>query len=802
MPLQVEDTTFSRDFIGRYLCNTWEEALNSTNTPLDPSQFRPDARAFDVIVIGGGSFGPIFAQHLLAKDTAHQHRILVLEAGKLALNEHIQNLPPPIPEPTVWGLPWKADPKLAYRGLAYCLGGRSVFFGGWSPRLLDAEMTSWPVGVVNELKATYFNEASQQIGTSITNDFIGGAMHQALRQQLFAGITANKVTDVVPLNQLPLFLDNVSNQDIYKLEAPLAVQSNPTRSGFFPFNKFSTVPLLTRSARQAQAESRGDDVKKRLMIVPDTHVTRLVTTQNQGVTSVTEILTNRGSLPVAAGAIVLIALGTIESARLAKISFPTVPSASRIGQNLIAHLRSNLTLRIPRASLPQVLPNELQSSALFMKGRHGANGGFFHLQITAAGLNEPNNDSEAELFKSIPDYDTLAKFQGVTDDKIVITLRGIGEMEPHNPLSAVTLDGAVDEYGLPRALVNIVPSAQDLVLWDAMDKASDEVAKIFANGQPFEVLAPNKFWIAVNAGTDLATLIPYTYQDNANSPGRRDRLGTTHHEAGTLAMGTNPNTSVTNPDGRFHDVANVYALGPSIFPTVGSPNPMLTGTALARRLADKIALYTPVPPQPGFTRLFDGKDTSKWKMSTIKDQPIGKDDPGRFIVVNGTLESIPGNEIGLLWYTVPMPINYILRLEWLRFREDDNSGIFLRFPNPDSKNYNNTAYVGVNFGFEVQIDQSGSPDGASIHRTGAIYNFQSASSLPALPVGKWHQYEIQVVGQTYTITLNGQQVNQFTFLGDVAFPDRARTDLSTFIGLQSHPGASHVAFRNIEYKAI
>ena len=51
---------------------------------------------------------------------------------------------------------------------------------------------------------------------------------------------------------------------------------------------------------------------------------------------------------------------------------------------------------------------------------------------------------------------------------------------------------------------------------------------------------------------------------------------------------------------------------------------------------------------------------------------------------------------------------------------DDNSGIFLNFPDPAQQGYDNTAYVGVNFGFEVQIDELARPDNASIHRTGAI----------------------------------------------------------------------------------
>src|SRR6266567_2707335 len=44
---------------------------------------------------------------------------------------------------------------------------------------------------------------------------------------------------------------------------------------------------------------------------------------------------------------------------------------------------------------------------------------------------------------------------------------------------------------------------------------------------------------------------------------------------------------------------------------------------------------------------------------------------------------------------------------------DDNSGIFVAFPDPEQQNYDNTAYVGVNFGFEVQIDELARPECAN-----------------------------------------------------------------------------------------
>ena len=43
---------------------------------------------------------------------------------------------------------------------------------------------------------------------------------------------------------------------VQDLEAPLAVQSAPSRPGSFPLNKFNAVQLLIRASRVAEAEAQ------------------------------------------------------------------------------------------------------------------------------------------------------------------------------------------------------------------------------------------------------------------------------------------------------------------------------------------------------------------------------------------------------------------------------------------------------------------------------------------------------------------------------------------------------------------
>jgi choline dehydrogenase-like flavoprotein len=60
------------------------------------------------------------------------------------------------------------------------------------------------------------------------------------------------------------------------------------------------------------------------------------------------------------------------------------------------------------------------------------------------------------------------------------------------------------------------------------------------------------------------------------------------HNLGTAVMGDNPATSVVDRHGRAHDVANLYVIDGSVFPTSTATNPTATICALARRTAAHI----------------------------------------------------------------------------------------------------------------------------------------------------------------------------------------------------------------------
>jgi choline dehydrogenase-like flavoprotein len=856
-------TDFSLDVLGRYACNGWDEALASTDVNQSPG-----ARPFDAVVIGGGSFGAVLATHLFHSDRTHRHRVLVLEAGALSLPEHVQNLPPPIDVADVWSKDvWNSDSPQTYNqsfaGLAFTVGGRSLFWGGWSPYFIASEIDSpmWPASVrrdlttgvlnVGGLKISYLDHAADQIGVKDTNDFVHGDLHTVLRARLFRAIKSR------PANAKPLLAGSrgtVINAQtrpevIEELEAPLAVQSKSPRAGFFPFNKFNAAQLLLRAARlaQSEAESTTDpnlglgaaNVNKRLMIVDQVHVIRLEMDPLQP-RRVLRVHTNQGVLEIPPDGKVFLALGTIENTRLA---LATLPNQNKLmGTNLMAHLRTNITVRIRRADLnEQALEglSELQASALFVKGIHefqniadGVQKGHFHVQITGAGTGQLNTNSEAELFKKIPNIDELDRFSDLNDKWIILTFRGIGEMfgnrVPVTPPNRVTLDPDLArtqlfDYGQKRALVSIdagPPNGKHLELWRVMDQACLDLAGLVADGAYMEFLNTD-----VNRTSQWWAATPPPVEAG------RDTLGSTHHEGGTLFMGEDPARSVTDEFGKLWESDNLYALGPCLLPTMGSPNPMLSGVALSRRTADHILAGAgagggPIAPQAPRPQLFPEVDFSQVLFDGTEStfnlwQNVGA---SSFTLLDGQLVAQPGTDMGLLYYAAANFDDFILRLEFLLPRPagagNDNSGVFFGFRNPRqpvvrrndparSDLYENKPWVAVRTGFEVQIDEEARNDGENKHRTGAIYDIPTAPTVGfdsqdyrnGLPItaGEWNTFEIQYINRKVAVFLNGRLVTSFSNTDGYRGRGKTQDPSSGFIGVQSHTGL--VRFRNIRVKA-
>jgi choline dehydrogenase-like flavoprotein len=547
--VNYQETSLSIDALARNVCNTWEEAITNP--------------AFDTVVIGSGMFGAYCADKLFR--LTKEKRTLLLEAGAFLVPEHFQDLPNiglNVPDPMnpaddtgspreiVWRMPWRGN--TSFVGTPYCVGGKSIYWGGWCPKLTDDELVNWPPGVAQYLKANY-HQLETQLGVAEDTDFIQGPLYDALLAR--ARTVRPKVPELTAIER-----------------PPLAVLGRFPASGMFTFNKYNSLPLLMGAIRDAIDEADGNDSRRRLFLVPNARVVKLHALD--GVVRQVEVFVNgkQRFLKIEPWCDVVLALGAIESTRLALESFPTTPNPAeeKMGRNLTVHMRSTTTVQINRSALEQSgkpLPAYLQTAALLARGE--TRDGHFHLQLTAA--DDRTGDADKLLFRLIPDVEVLQEILDAQDAAFVaVTFRGFAETKGvkdqpiRNPaLRWIDLSPSErDQFGFRRAFVNLAINPAEARLWNAMDAATVDFARKLA-------------------GEDN-TAIRFLSSS-------RDGLGTTYHESCTLWMGDDPATSVTDANGRFHHIANAYCVDQAIFPTVGSVNPVLTGLTLTRKIAEHLA---------------------------------------------------------------------------------------------------------------------------------------------------------------------------------------------------------------------
>jgi hypothetical protein len=227
-------------------------------------------------------------------------------------------------------------------------------------------------------------------------------------------------------------------------------------------------------------------------------------------------------------------------------------------------------------------------------------------------------------------------------------------------------------------------------------------------------------------------------------------------------------------------------------------------------------------PEPGFVSLFDGTQEAFAAWHTAG--------PGRVDLVDGVISTGSRTEefaeLGLLYYAPRTFADFVLRVEFRVIDPADNSGVFVRFldplspippealsgpdanrlyPNRDSYAVNG-AWIAQDTGFEVQI-----ADAAADNPTGVIYDIPVGSDSgqqdfqrgPALVPGEWNDLEIEVVDDTYTVRLNGQQTTRF--INPESRRGKSPRDDPRFgyVGLQTYPfNPGQVDFRNIRIREL
>lgn len=281
---------------------------------------------------------------------------------------------------------------------------------------------------------------------------------------------------------------------------------------------------------------------------------------------------------------------------------------------------------------------------------------------------------------------------------------------------------------------------------------------------------------------------------------------------------------------------------------------VISGMACGLPSASASSQVTAATEDPGFTTIFDGTATGtphsldKWLQVGSGNMVL---QPDGSLMTNGGLGMLwfPGQEYGDISYRVdfkdPNPVD-----------DGTNGGVFVRFPDlrvpvanrpagytydwpgrsgpwppaqtyasdPASSDSGNRTYCGrtgsangdssnakawysIFCGEEIQVLDGTNGDAI---KTGSVYNFANlnadSSHVTDRAKGQWHTMEIRLVGQQYTILVDGQVVNQY----DNAIPERssrggdppstARQFATGFVGLQNHE--TGLFYRNPRVKEL
>jgi len=277
-------------------------------------------------------------------------------------------------------------------------------------------------------------------------------------------------------------------------------------------------------------------------------------------------LTYGGVSQTVTAEVVVIAAHAIETPKLLLMS-NVGNKSGQVGKNLMDHLSKSTFGIAPEPLFPFRGPPSTSGIESFRDGEFRRKRAGFRVSL--------NNDGwsrKGAPYTEIVDFVTNKKLIGADLQEALfarvtkqIRLSCSVEVAP-DPGNRVELSTMTDALGLPRPKVTFTPPQYSL-------KGLAQATKTLAD--MFRLIGATE----VDLGVD----------------GAYDGAG---HIMGTCRMGSSPKSSVVDAQCRSHDHSNLFIVGSSVFPTVGSPNPTLTIAALALRAAQDIGRQLGIRMKP------------------------------------------------------------------------------------------------------------------------------------------------------------------------------------------------------------
>jgi len=265
--------------------------------------------------------------------------------------------------------------------------------------------------------------------------------------------------------------------------------------------------------------------------------------------------------------VVVVAAHAIETPKLLLMS-GLANKSDQVGRNLMDHLSKSTFGIAPEKLFPFRGPPSTSGIESFRDGEFRRESAGFRVSLNNDGWSR-KNAPYAEIIDLVTNKQLIgSELQTALFDRVTRQLRLSCSVEvAPDTNNRVELSAMTDALGLPHPRITFTPPQYSL-------KGLAQATKILA---------------------DIFRLIGATEVD-LGAENAYDGAG---HIMGTCRMGSDPKSSVVDSQCRSHDHPNLFIVGSSVFPTVGSPNPTLTLAALALRAAQDIAKqlgFTTEPP--------------------------------------------------------------------------------------------------------------------------------------------------------------------------------------------------------------